>query len=280
MSRTAIVLLAVVVASAPATAIPARPELPDSPVMNRPADEMARMQVSIEARFVSVSQTDLDELMFEGTGSLNSEFVAFSIDGAGSVTETGSVTHVDAPPTGWGDMFWCGFYLWGAWDQKVRAYNRDGTYAGTYFWGPLDAAQSIEYSGSWWYASSPGNYLWRGQWDWTPGGTPGWADITTHTLPDVAGIAYDSGVGKLWVAMASNHVRMYGVDGGPVLADLPLITDLGNVRACCMAETRAYGPALLVLHSSQRSGDWIVFYDVSDTPVETTSWASIKALYR
>lgn len=282
MRRVVTVLVVLALSTLFASAREVSNLIPDNPVLHRPAVELGRQQVSIEAKFVSISQTDADEIMFEAMAmaSLNPTFETFSIDGAGAMTFTGSVIHQGAPVGGWGDMFWCGTYLWGSWDLNIHAYNTDGSDAGTWFVGPLNPTVALAYSGSWWYASSPGNYLWRGLWDWTPGGTPAWENITYDTIPDVSGIAYDSTIEKLWVVMTSNYVRQYGLDDGPMLAEVPLIDTLGNARACCMSNTTAYGPALLVLHSNQRSGDWVVFYDLSDTPVETTSWGAVKAMFR
>ena len=95
MRRAAIVPLVLALSTLTAGAREPANLYPDSPLIYRPAVELGRQQISIEARFVSIEQTDIDEFMFEAMAGaeLNPTFETFSIDGAGTMTSTGSVVH-------------------------------------------------------------------------------------------------------------------------------------------------------------------------------------------
>jgi hypothetical protein len=190
-----------------------------------------------------------------------------------------SVPQQGAPDEGWGDMYWCGTYLWGSWCQWMRAFNTDGSQAG-YFWGPENPNRAIVHDGVWWYAARPDGHIWRGQWNGVWGSMPGWINITIDPVPNVTGLALDTNEDALWVVMSDSYVRQYARDGGPILHELPLLPAYGSPRACCMTNTVAFGYTLAVLQTSERSGDWLIFYDMTDTPVETATWGSVKAMFR
>lgn len=279
--RTAIALLALAAALTAAGASDASDASPGVPVMGRLPIEVGSVQISIEARFISVEQTDIEEFTF-ATSRLNEmppSFEQYLIDGAGQMAFASTTPQLGAPDEGWGDMFWCGTYLWGSWCQWIRAFNTDGSQAG-YFWGPENPNRAVLYDGLWWYAARPDGHIWRGQWDGAWGSMFGWINITIDPVPDLTGLAFDSNADALWVTMSNGYVRQYEMDGGPVLAELPLLSEYGRPHACCMSNTAAFGYTLAVLQKSDRSGDWLVFYDVSDTPVETATWGSIKAMFR
>ncbi|MFH1690805.1 MAG: hypothetical protein ABIE42_11325 [Candidatus Eisenbacteria bacterium] len=281
MLRTAINLLALTSMLTVAGAKEIPDLFPEVPVRGRPPVEVGAIQVSIEGRFVSVEQTDLSEFTFatRRLDDMPPSFEQYLIDGGGQMSFVSSTPQLGAPDEGWSDMYWCGTYLWGSWCQWMRAFNTDGTQVG-HFDGPESPNRAIARDGVWWYAARPDGYLWRGQWDAQWGSTPVWSSITDHTIPNLTGLAFDTNADALWAVMSNSLVRQYAKDGGPMLAELPLLPAYGSPRACCMSNTVAFGYTLAVLHTSERSGDWLILYDMSDTPVETVTWASIKAMFR
>ncbi len=284
MFRTAIAMLALATTLTAAGAKEIPRLFPDVPVKGRPPVEVGSVQVCpIEGRFVSVDQTDMDEftLATNRFDEMPPSFEQYFLDGAGQMSFVSTTPQLGAPDEGWGDMYWCGSYLWGSWCLWMRAFTPGGVQVG-YFYGPANPNSAVtrDAGTGWWYAAKPDDHIWRAQWNGVWGSTPVWTSITDNAIVDLAGLAVEPDTDDLWAVLSSSLVRRYSKDGGPVLAELPLLPAFGTPRACCISNTVAFGHTLVVLQSSERSGDWLVFYDMSDTPVETTSWASIKAMFR
>ena len=264
MLRVAIVLLVMVAACAS--------------MAQRPA-EIAHFQISIEARFIGVAQTDLNEFGFSAAATAEDppKITFFDYDGI-DLTEGLSVLQEDADGwDGFGDIVFFDGLIWGSWCPWIRALEASG-HLSTYFFGPLPNTRAITTNGTDWFATAPGQPIYKAQWDGLTGSTPGWQSITL-ALPNTSGIAHDPDLDCLWVTNTNGTVYKYS-PSGIYISEHTLNTSHGILLSCHMANERGYTSCLAVLQSNTRTGDTLVLYDMSDTPVEAGSWASIKAMFR
>jgi len=188
--------------------------------------------------------------------------------------------------TEWGarDLTFDGTYMFGSEDGQIRGFNASGQYVG-WFGGPLMPNRGLAYDGTYFYCCNYDNAVYKVLWSGTWNGPP---DSITPIISAADGfrygLAYDEVRDCLWMTYADTttaRIERYGTDGTPegTYSTLP---EYDTPAGAAMAYTsRGYVLAVLHIDSGHASGtDRVVLYDVSDTPVETTSWGRIKGLFR
>ncbi len=178
------------------------------------------------------------------------------------------------------DLEWCGTFVWGSQSYQIHAFDPSGTYQG-FFNGPIDPCRAVAYDGDYWYVGGWSHRIYRARWNGAWGSTPTWTAMSFGSFSGTNGIAYDPLRDCLWLTDGSGTLYQVGKDGS-VLAQLPFLGPYGPPGGCTVMETESLGLVLAVLHTDSRGGDQnhVVFYDISETAVESTTWGSIKARSR
>jgi hypothetical protein len=255
------------------------------------------LQVQIAPRLLGVT-FDRDDfwLSQQGDGGSNPPMV-HRVSQQGVIQE--SHEQVDAWVNGLYDVQYQSGYLWGSECWYLRGFGLNGTWPGSpYFMGSAVFTQEEpiravchEPGSDRWFIGGHGQNVYSGTWNGVDGATPTWTPITSGPLPGPNGIAYDPDRGCLWLTDGiSGTLHKLSPDGGPSLGQIPLLgSSLGKLRGCCLAEVQTPETMIvlgaILADDDERADDWLVLWDVEDiddeaTPVESTSWGSIKALYR
>lgn len=187
-----------------------------------------------------------------------------------------------AGATGWGhrDMAHDGTYMVCSYSLNIDCYADWTTFSG-YFVGALDPNRAMAYDGTYYYTGGYGENLKRMTWDGVFGSYASVEDLG-GPWEGTYGLAYDCFNDCLWmtISLASEPGILHQVTtNGILITTYSLLPEYGRQGGCTMADTR-FGRVLVVLQQSDP--DMLTFYDVGSapSPVNDSTWGSIKTLFR
>ncbi len=183
-----------------------------------------------------------------------------------------------AGASGWGhrDLCWDGTYMYGSFSTMVNAFAGDYQYF-NFFIGYHNPNRAQAWDGSYFYTANFSDPLTR--MEFTAWGAP--ATCTPLASFDgVYGAAYEGGEDILYLTSANYTGDLYTctTDGFPlnVYTCMPEYDIQGGCTMACIS----LGDVLCVLQ--QFSPDMLTFYDIGagPSPVDASSWGTIKAMFR